>query len=189
MFKFTQQEEMYICLLTWDFLIERATGQLYFSISIDSVPPPPPPCGPTPPPDFSLSIYWWVNGFCGLWRICRCVSFIFSLPVSSLPSLSRALPSRWSRRSVEVIWCTLCFFLLLPQWFEAKKHPDVSLFETGDLTGFAVALLRGHGLRSVDNGSLRWRHLKRSWLLCLNNAVWVLGVWVIWAQKSVSQTL
>lgn len=137
--------------LTWNLLVKGTAWQLYFSISVHSVPPSSsPPSTPTFPCFFFI-IYSHCESLRG---ICSCVSLVFSLPGPPWLSLSRVFTKCWNRSVAESIWSALDLFCLLLEGFEAKKHPNVRLLQTGGLTRLAVALVSWHGVRSLDNGGL-----------------------------------
>ena len=147
--------------LTWNLLVEGTAWELYFSISIHSVPPSPSPSSVPSFPCLSLSIPCYVTiiySHSALWAICSCVSHTFSLPFLPWSSLSRAFTKRWNRRGVGFVWSALSLFLLLFQGSEAKKHPNVRLLQRGGLTCLALPLPRWHCLRWMDNGGLWWKH-------------------------------
>lgn len=145
--------------LTWNLLVEGTAWELYFSISIHSVPPSPSPSPSSVPsfPCISLSIPYYITiiySHSALRGICSCVSRTFSLPFLPWLSLSRVFTMCWNRRGVEFVWSTLSLFLLLLEGSDAKKHPNVRLLQRGGLTCLALPLPRRHCLRCLDNGGL-----------------------------------
>ena len=147
--------------LTWNLLVEGTAWELYFSISIHSVPPSPSPSSGPSFPCVSLSIPCYITiiySHGALRGICSCVSRTFSLPSLPWLSLSRVFAKCWTRWGVEFVWSALSLFLLLLDGFDAKKHPNVRLLQRGGLTCLALPLLRWHCLRCSDNGGLRWEH-------------------------------
>lgn len=138
------------CFLTWDLLVEGATWQLNFSVCVPSVPLSSSPSSSSLPCGRRATfLFDLLRGSRAGFGLIRSPPFF-----ARLPRPSPAVAKSRSGRAVLLIGFTFGFFsLLLLQGFNAEKHANVHLLQTGGLGGLA---LERHGCRHWRRRYLWW---------------------------------